>query len=518
MNVVESRILSSAVYSTIGLLALFALVSFAFFPVDSLWVDETSSLFFASQPWPTFWSTLWLSEGNMSLYYLVLKLYLYLGLNSEFMLRLPSAVFALIGVFWIYRFVRKQVGPNHAFAVAALIIVNPMFIKYAWEARSYSMVFMFAAFAIPMFWNAVRSGSMHYFVGFGLLAGLSLYSHIFLLLLYGALGLYLLLNLIQKENRTARFKGGLLAYILMVLVALPILAFFGLQANNAPNVNWIEPTGLSVVFEFYVDQITGRYTYDWYARTAALVILFLLGACAAYAVFLLWGYSGPNSRPHHPALQLARYRMMLCFCAGLPVVILAIAAKVKPLFVDRYLIFTLAAFAPLVVTLLSMLPRRLGQGLYVLLFAMGLLGLHNQAGRPQFEFRDLYTKLAQHCAQGDSVLFPNPSVYTTFVYYQARIEGLADCKLKQQPTILTVDNFYRRVLIEEVQWPSADSDKNLWVVYSSVGSPLHSITGLLHEKVRHEHGVTLIHDSSFPLRTNLLGLHARPTEAVEAKQ
>lgn len=518
MNVVNDRLITSWVFSTLVLLAIFAVVSAVFFPVDSLWVDETSSLFFASQPWPAFWSTLWHSEANMSLYYLFLKFYLYLDLHSEFMLRLPSAVFALIGLMWIYRFVRQERGAGQALAVAALIIVNPMFIKYAWEARSYSMVFMFTAFAIPLFWHAVRTGSMRYFVGFGVLAGLSLYAHIFLLLLYGSLGLYLLLSLAEAENRMKRYRGALLAYLLMGLIATPILAFFVFQGNSAPNVNWIEPTGLSVAVEFYVDQIVGRFTYDWYLRTAALAILFLLGACAAYAVFLFWGYSGPNARTNHPGLRLAHYRLMYCFCAGGPVVILAIAAKIKPLFVDRYLIFTLVAFAPLVISLLSMLPRKLGQSIYAILFGLGLYGLYNQAERPQFEFRDLYTKLAEHCAPGDSVLFPNPSVYTTFVYYQTRIEGLADCKLKQQPTILTVDNFYRRVLIEEVQWPSAESDKNLWVVYSSVGSPLHSITGLLHEKVRVEHGVTLIHDTSYPLRTNLLGLHARPAAELESAQ
>ena len=515
MNQSIARLTANPVFSTLFLLSFFAAVSAVFFPVNSLWVDETSSLFFASQPWPAFWSTLWHSEANMSLYYLVLKLYLYLELNSEFLLRLPSAVFAVVGLLWIHRFVRREQGPGQALAVAVLIIVNPMFIKYAWEARSYSMVFMFAAFAIPLFWQAIRSGSKYHFLGFGLVAGLSLYAHIFLLFLYVSLGLYLLVSLIPLEDRAERFKGGVVAYSLMMLVATPILAFFVLQGDDAPNVNWIEPTGLSVILDFFIDMLMGRFTYKWYAETASFGILILLGACAGYAVFLFWGYSGLKARPHNPGLQLARYRIMLGFCAGVPVILLAVAAKVKPLFVDRYLIFTLVALMPLLISLLTMLPRRLGHAVYLLLVALGVFGLHNQAERPQFEFRELYTKLAEQCAPGDLLLFPNPSVYTTYVYYQARIDGLADCKLKQQPTILSEYNFYRRVLIEEVQWPGPDSDKNMWVVYSSVGSPLHSITGLLHEKVRQELGVTLIHDTSYPLRTNLLGLHARPSaEAV----
>ena len=52
----------------------------------SLWIDEAASANFAVMRWPTFLRTLWGYQGNMALYYLLLRAWVHLG-ASEFAVR-----------------------------------------------------------------------------------------------------------------------------------------------------------------------------------------------------------------------------------------------------------------------------------------------------------------------------------------------------------------------------------------------------------------------------------------------
>ena len=75
-------------------LCLFACLSCFFPPSHSLWLDETSSVFFASQPGKMFFDLISNQELNMSLYYVALKLWMgVVGMTSEIEIRLLSVVF-----------------------------------------------------------------------------------------------------------------------------------------------------------------------------------------------------------------------------------------------------------------------------------------------------------------------------------------------------------------------------------------------------------------------------------------
>src|SRR6202162_2143518 len=57
----------------------------------SLWIDEASSVHFATMPWWPFLRLLWGSQGNMTLYYFLLRAWIHLG-DSEFVVRSLSVV------------------------------------------------------------------------------------------------------------------------------------------------------------------------------------------------------------------------------------------------------------------------------------------------------------------------------------------------------------------------------------------------------------------------------------------
>src|SRR5437899_1080102 len=61
----------------------------------SLWIDEAASVRFATLPWGPFFRTLWDYQGNMSLYYLLLRWWIHLG-DSEFMVRSLSVLLGVL--------------------------------------------------------------------------------------------------------------------------------------------------------------------------------------------------------------------------------------------------------------------------------------------------------------------------------------------------------------------------------------------------------------------------------------
>ena len=58
-----------------------------------LWLDEACSVLFAKMPAGKFWKLMWRHEGNMLLYYLLLRGWMHVG-DTEFVVRLPSVFFA----------------------------------------------------------------------------------------------------------------------------------------------------------------------------------------------------------------------------------------------------------------------------------------------------------------------------------------------------------------------------------------------------------------------------------------
>ena len=65
----------------------------------SLWFDESTTILMARLPWSTLWVTAY--DPTPPLYYSVIKVLLNFG-HSEFLLRLPSVIFAVLTVAIIY--------------------------------------------------------------------------------------------------------------------------------------------------------------------------------------------------------------------------------------------------------------------------------------------------------------------------------------------------------------------------------------------------------------------------------
>src|SRR5437588_9885021 len=112
--------------------------------VPGIWFDEAFSVELARQPLPLLWHIIFGLEPNMELYYLFLHAWLdvtaMLGLHAtEFVVRLPSAIFAALSTMVVFLLGRCFLTMPAGLVAAGLYLLNDLQLVYAQQARSYSL-------------------------------------------------------------------------------------------------------------------------------------------------------------------------------------------------------------------------------------------------------------------------------------------------------------------------------------------------------------------------------------------
>ena len=102
------------------------------------WLDEGVSVAISRLDWYNFIRLMWRREANMSLYYVLLRGWQHLG-GSEFFLRSLSVVFAVATVPAIYWLGLRLFDRRVATIASFIFALNAYSIRYAQEARSYSL-------------------------------------------------------------------------------------------------------------------------------------------------------------------------------------------------------------------------------------------------------------------------------------------------------------------------------------------------------------------------------------------
>lgn len=196
--------LVAASWPLIAVLALAAGLRLFNLGEHSLWYDEQVSSLIAvgvgiTQPMAPeghpftprdFWSHNTLSsvvrttinDGGNNLAYNVLLHYWSAAFgSSDFLVRLPSAIFGVLIVFVIYRLALNLASHRVAILAAALASLHPFLIRYSQEARSYSLATLCTLIASVIFWKLIHSRDDTFAllagVAYGLMAGISLLCH-----------------------------------------------------------------------------------------------------------------------------------------------------------------------------------------------------------------------------------------------------------------------------------------------------------------------------------------------------
>lgn len=382
------------------LLATAAAVRFLFLARKPFWFDECFSVEVARISWGNFLHLLWWREANMSLYYLLLRIWLSFSLHSaqgEFFIRSLSVLMAVATLPAIYWLARQLYDRRVAFIAAALFAFNAYSVRYAQEARSYTLFLLLATLSSGYLIAFLREPARRYWLSYVIISVLAVYAHFYTLLLLAAHGLAF--RLLSSEGVGSRQPGVQVstqlrrAWITIGIAVLPLLVF--VAKTGAGPIRWIQRPGLRELLGFYEHLAGGS---NW-----ALPVVCTVAGIAAVAPL------GKKLWASDQSWEIWRSQFLLVWLF-FPVALTVVLSFARPVFLGRYIIFCLPALLILVAAGLARLRQSwlLGSALAGILLLSGQ-GIFFVYGHDFDDERDACGAatdfILDHTQPGDAVIF-----------------------------------------------------------------------------------------------------------------
>jgi mannosyltransferase len=307
-----------------------AALRFAFLARKPFWFDEAFSVEVARIDRRNFLHLLWWREANMSLYYVLLRIWLNLSLQSgpsEYFIRSLSVIAAVATIPAIYWLGRLLYDRRVGLIAAALLTFNAYSVRYAQEARSYAIFLLLATLSSAFLVMALDKPSRRNRAAYTVASVLAAYAHFYALLLVGAHWLALRARRGSKSrssdnpNYAANMRR---TWITIGVAILPLLIF--VTKTGAGPIRWIQRPGLRDLFEFF-EHLAGS---DSWPLLAVLAIWSIAAVMPLGSRVLKAGQDRKVWRAQFPLIWLL-----------FPVGLTTALSFARPVFLARYLIFCL---------------------------------------------------------------------------------------------------------------------------------------------------------------------------------
>lgn len=381
-------VLLAAVFSILNLTA------------KSLWLDEASSISFASKRLPDMFAFFWNHEANAWLYYLLLHFWSELG-KSEFAYRSMSVLFAILTVPATYLLGKKVFNPGTANLAILLLPFNAFFIAYAQETRAYSLEVLLTTLATYFFVRCIDSPQKRAWLFYLIFTVSAIYVHFFALLV-----LFSQIIVLFIYHRPRLFsKIPILCFIIIFVLVCPIFlapSFRGGQLNAAVSLRLKDIGGIFL------------------ALAGGLPALFII-----YNAIFLFG-----SRLLH--LQTWKYKLVLSLYLFPIFFTFLFSVLIKPIYGANYLIICLVPFLLLISYGLNEIKKSSPKlflfllTVIILLSALSLSVFYTQNKKMVFfwsiskgveDWRGASEYVVANAKEGDGVTFYIYYVRLPFEYY-----------------------------------------------------------------------------------------------------
>ncbi len=380
----------ASVAALASLMAVATVLRFLFLVRKPFWFDECFSVEVARLRWSDFFRLLWRREANMSLYYLLLRGWLHFG-SSPFFIRSLSVIFSLAALPAIYWLAGRLFDRRVALLSAALLSFHAYPIRYAQEARSYSLFVLLAILSSGFFVETVRERSRGSKIGYAITSVLAVYAHLYALLLLAAQWLSIRAWKNAGDELHARLRS---AWIWIALASSPIVIFAA--KTGAGPIRWIPKPRLHDLLKF-AEQLAGN--------DGLFLLLIYVAACLTALVVLPGRHArdGASASPFE-SWQLRFLLLWLFF----PILFVLALSLVRPLFLGRYFIFCLPPFVVLTAAGIMQLRR----AWLIVVAVIVLLSLQGTFSYYDYDFdlvRDgsetATNYVLDHARAGDGILF-----------------------------------------------------------------------------------------------------------------
>ncbi len=372
-----------------------ALVGLAlrFYPDTPLWRDEALSVNIARLPLGDIPAALRL-DGHPPLYYVLLHGWMEIFGESDAAVRAMSALFSIFTVPLLWWTLRPR-GEQVAWVAAGLLAASPFAIRYATEARMYSLVMLLVVLGWAAVERSIERPSLPRLAGVAAVTGLLLLTHYWSMFLLAAVGVVLLWAGARRRVSAAWKIIGAMA--VGALAFLPWVPSFLTQLEHT-GTPWGEASRpADVVWLSAVDFVGGPFSEPQLAAALLLAIV-AVG---------LFGRSDPA-----PALVVLERHPVAAAIAPATVVALTLAIgwtvslASSSTFQPRYASFVLVP----VLLLVAMGLVRVGQrwvalGLTLVLIGAGWIGVVEDLGGDRTQAREIATVIDAGAGPDDVVVF-----------------------------------------------------------------------------------------------------------------
>ena len=391
---------------------------------QSLWLDEGSTWALIQASWATLFADLVSPAAAYPLYHLLLKAWVALAGDSEWALRLPSAVAGAVAVGILFgvarhfaRMHQRDSRATFAFSLAAAVLMStaPFAIWYAQEAKVYSMLLVASILLLWATLRVVQHPTRRAWLTLLGIALLSIFLHRLAILLVLAIAVVWLWLAPAAQTWRVRLLGG--AAVLATSVGLVLLMARGLGSDIAETGAYIPATPMLALkltlLRFSLDRGPGEFPLWW------IVPFLMLGTVGLYLLLR-------DARQPRPQSHAAR--VLLCFLC-VPTGLFLAQLGATRLFEARYLLLIYPAWLLLLVYPL-LHPARVVRGLSGVLLA-GVLLVHGLAltqaqygifsGDPVKEqYREAIAEVATRMHPDDLIVLHPAYIRPLYDYYMAR--------------------------------------------------------------------------------------------------
>lgn len=346
-----------------------------------LWFDEIFSIHAAEHDWRTLFSFVAQDLIHPPLFYVLLKIWILIGGESLFFVRLFPVLFAVAALVPFYYLCRQLKLELPQIAVAfAFFAFNGALVKYSQEVRMYSLLLCLSLFSIWLFLRFLDLGKNIWILT--IINVLLVYTHYYgWLVVFAEILTIVILQRIKIAQISTMFGIVFAAYVPWILM---ILSAARVNSGVGQNIGWIERPNAQVLIKsianlvepFYFQQSSVEpFSNLW----ISLPVIFLIFLAAAF-FFANWKNQSENDR---------RNFFLLLIFVKFPALLVFAASWILPYSIwgTRHLIIIFAPTAILLSFVFCKLEPKplkyLIAGSLALLFAAALIA-HIQKPQPQY--------------------------------------------------------------------------------------------------------------------------------------
>lgn len=371
------------------------------------------------------------TDVHPPLYYWAVKAWTTVWGTNELAFRSLSMVCGALAIAIGFVLIRKLFGKQAAVLGAWLMALSPMLVRYGEEARMYMMVTAIVFAATYALVRATETNARKYWIWYGLLIALGMWTHYFAALAWIAHWVWRAVSLRFVDGYKGRVwtqhfftKQWVLTHMLALAIFAAWVPFMLRQLTIIQMGFWIPavsahtfPNYFTNVL-FYLDQ---QRVLSWFALLATVVIL-LAG------ILVYRAYRQVNARGERRSL------LLISSLAFTPPIALFLASMppLKSSFVERYLIPATAAMMLLLAVVIAYGARHKSKRMAITLsmllvvsFVIGInrvyyYGNYNKNSDTSIRTKELVASIDAKAQPGEPLIAADPWVFYEAVFYTTK--------------------------------------------------------------------------------------------------